>query len=53
MSLRCGCPDDENAHVNGGYRDATVFGPCNTCRMQDDLERPYEQVLDESERGGH
>lgn len=55
MSLGCGCPDDENAHVDGGFRDSIVFGACNTCapRLQDDLERPYEQVLDTDERGGH
>ena len=46
MAVRCGCPDDENAHVDGGYRDSIVFGPCNTCRKRrDDLERPYEKVL--------
>ena len=55
MTIRCGCPDDENAHVDGGFRDSIVFGACNTCRKRapDDLEWPYEQVLDESERGGH
>ncbi len=40
MTVRCGCPDDENAHVDGGFRDSIVFGACNTCRrMQDDLDR--------------
>ena len=78
MTVRCGCPDDENAQVDGGYRDSIVFGACNTCRPVEEVdlfgaligaidrarearredftlapERPYEQVLDESERGGH
>ena len=40
MTVRCGCPDDENAHVDGGFRDSIVFGACNTCRrIQDDLDR--------------
>ena len=42
MTIRCGCPDDENAQVDGGFRDSIVFGPCNTCRkrrIQDELDR--------------
>ncbi len=40
MTIRCGCPDDENAHVDGGFRDSIVFGACNTCRTARSLGDP-------------
>lgn len=42
MSLRCGCPDDVNVRLDGGFRDPTVFGPCWKCRTEP--EAPPEAV---------
>ena len=52
MTVRCSFPD----HTG----DPAVFGVCRDCNPEPeptppprDLERPYEQVLDADERGGH
>lgn len=60
MTARCGCPDDENSHVDGGWRDPVVFGACRNCPLEstnavtlqaelDRLERPYETTLSDGD----
>ena len=50
MTGRCGCPDDANSHVDGGYRDPVVFGPCRTCPPESAHARTLAAELDRLER---
>lgn len=50
MTARCGCPDDENSHVDGGWRDPVVFGGCRSCPPESVHAPTIQAELDRLER---